>query len=163
MKTATVTAVLAALLGAGCLHLCLGRHEAELAGGAARTLLVVTRDLALGEVISRAALDFRDLPERYVEERHIEARDLERVLGTRAATAVTSGSSLLWSDLDDLQERHTLSSLVRAGKRAFMLPEREVSFDGLLRPGDRVDVCSRRAASTLQSRARARCCKTCSC
>lgn len=139
-QKATLTALLAAVLGAGCLHLYLARYEVELAGGAPRSLVVVTRDLALGEVISRAALDFRELPERYVEERHIDAHDLERVLGTRATTAVASGSNLLWSDLDALQEGRTLSGLVRAGLRAFTLPEREVSFDGLLRPGDRVDV-----------------------
>jgi Flp pilus assembly protein CpaB len=39
-----------------------------------------------------------------------------------------------------MQEGHTLSSLVRVGMRAFALPESEVSFEGMLRPGDRVDV-----------------------
>jgi pilus assembly protein CpaB len=137
---ATVLALAAALIGAGSLHLFLTRYELELAGGMPKSVVVATRDLALGEVISRAALDFRDLPERYVEERHIDARDLERVLGTRVTAAVASGSSLLWSDLDASQEGRTLSGLVRAGMRAFTLPARDVSFDGLLRPGDRVDV-----------------------
>jgi pilus assembly protein CpaB len=91
-------------------------------------------------VITRAALDLRELPERYVEERHIQFDDLERVLGARATAALTSGSALLWSDLDVSQEGRTLSGLVRSGMRAFTLPERDVSFDGLLRPGDRVDV-----------------------
>jgi len=146
-RRATLTALLAGLLAAGVLPLYLRRHELALLGGAARSVVVVTRDLALGELISRAALDFRDLPERYVEERHIDAHDLERVVGTRSSAAVPSGSALLWSDLDLSLERRSLSSLVRAGKRAFTLPERDVGFDGLLRPGDRVDVLFTQAAS----------------
>jgi len=146
-RKATLTALVLGLLAAAALHLYLARHELALSGGALRSVVVVTRELALGELISRSLLDFRDLPERYVEERHIDAHDLERVVGTRSSAAVPSGSSLLWSDLDLAPERRTLSSLVRAGKRAFTLPERDVGFDGLLCPGDRVDVLFTQVAS----------------
>lgn len=112
----------------------------DLAQGSSRSVVVLTRDLALGEPITRAALDYRDLPERYLEERHIEAHDLERVLGARAAAQVPTGSALLWSDLDLAAEGRTLAGLVRAGKRAFTLPPGDLGFTGLLRPGDRVDV-----------------------
>jgi pilus assembly protein CpaB len=101
---------------------------------------VTTRDLALGETVTRAVLDVKELPEAYVEERHIPAADFERVLGAHVTTALTGGGPLLWTDLDMLQDGRTLSSLVRVGMRAFVLPDRDVSFDGLLRPGDRVDV-----------------------
>jgi pilus assembly protein CpaB len=146
-----LAALLAVLLAAGALYLYLRRQELTFGGSAARSLVVVTRDVALGELISRSALDFRDLPERYVEERHIDAHDLERVVGTRSSTAVPGGSALLWSDLDLSIERRSLSSLVRAGKRAFTLPERDVSFDGLLCPGDRVDVLFTQATSDTRT------------
>jgi pilus assembly protein CpaB len=133
-------AVIAAVSGAGALHLYLRRFETELAGGRPIPVLMVTRDLGMGEVISRGALDVRELPESYVEERHILADDLERVLGSHVTAAVGGGAALLWSDLDTMQEGRTLSGFVRVGMRAFALPERDVSFDGLLRPGDRVDV-----------------------
>lgn len=142
---ATWLALLAALLGAGALHGYLSRYELEVAGGAPRSVVIVTRDLALGQVLSRASLDFRELPERYLEERHIEARDVERVLGTRAVTAVASGCALLWSDLDVSVEKRTLAGLVRQGMRAYALPTDDIDFDGLLRPGDRVDVLLSRA------------------
>lgn len=142
-RTATRTALGAlglALLAAFVLLPQLTRRARELTEGTSRSVVVLTRDLALGELISRAALDFRDLPERYLEERHIEAHDLERVLGARAVAAVPSGSVLLWSDLDLAAEGRTLAGLVRAGKRAFTLPAGDLGFSGLLRPGDRVDV-----------------------
>jgi pilus assembly protein CpaB len=101
---------------------------------------MVTRDLALGELVTRSVLDVKELPEAFVEARHIMAEDLERVVGTRVTSSVESGSSLLWTDLDTMQDGRTLSGLVRVGMRAYALPERDVTFDGLLRPGDRVDV-----------------------
>jgi len=139
-RTATVWALGSALLGGAALHLYLARYELEVAGGVPTPVVMATRDIALGDVITRSAIDVRELPERYIEERHVLLSDLERILGTRATAAVGSGSTLLWSDLDVSQEGRTLSGLVRTGMRAFTLPEREVSFDGLLRPGDRVDV-----------------------
>jgi pilus assembly protein CpaB len=128
------------LLGASGLHLYLARYEREVGGGEPKGVVVATRDIALGDVITRAALDTRELPERYVEERHIAFEDLAHVLGARATSAVSSGAALLWSDLDVAQDQGTLAALVRTGMRAFTLPERDVTFDGLLRPGDRVDV-----------------------
>jgi len=137
---AMVAAGVSAVLGAVALHLYLERFETEAVGGPPQAVVMVARDLALGEVITEAALTTHELPEQYVEERHIAASDLSRVIGTRATAAVPSGASLLWSDLDVLQAGRTLSSLVRAGMRAYSLSEGATSFDGLLRPGDRVDV-----------------------
>ena len=139
-QKAIVTAAVAAALGAGALHVYLARFEAEATGGAPQSVVLVARDLGLGEVITEGVLSLHDLPEQYVEERHIPASDMTRIIGTRATTAVRSGASLLWSDLDVMQSGRTLSSLVRSGMRAFSLPDGAVSFDGLLRPGDRVDV-----------------------
>ncbi|MEY4511668.1 MAG: hypothetical protein RLZZ450_3790 [Pseudomonadota bacterium] len=140
-----LAALAVALLAVTSLHPQLTRRARELIEGPSRSVVVLARDLALGAPISRAALDFRELPERYLEERHIEAHDLERVLGARAATTVPTGSALLWSDLDQAPEARTLAGLVRSGKRAFTLPGTDVGFSGLLRPGDRVDVLFTRA------------------
>lgn len=140
MHRAMVAAGVSAVLGAVALHLYLERFEAEAVGGPPQAMVMVARDLLRGEVITEAALTTHDLPEQYVEERHIAASDLSRVVGTRTTAAVPSGSSLLWSDLDVSQAGRTLSSLVRAGMRGFSLSAGATNFDGLLRPGDRVDV-----------------------
>jgi len=133
-------AALAAMVGAVSFHFYLQRFEAEVAGGEPRAVLMAVRDLALGEVLTRSVLDVKEVPERYVEERHIDGNDLERVLGARVTSAVQGGGALLWSDLDTMQDGRTLSGLVRVGLRGYALSERDASFDGLLRPGDRVDV-----------------------
>ena len=138
-KTMVAAASLAAV-GAAAFHFYLRRFEAEMAGGAPQAILVATQDLALGEVITRAALDVKEVPESYVEDRHIAGDDLERVLGARVTSSVHSGGALFWTDLDTMQDGRTLSGLVRVGMRAYALHERDASFNGLLRPGDRVDV-----------------------
>lgn len=139
-RKALVVTLASGLVGALCLHLYLERFEREMAGGAPRPIIMVTRDLAVGDELTREHLAVRTMPERYVEERHVAAENLDRVLGARLATRVASGSSLLWSDLDIAQGGRSLSSLVRAGMRAYALSARNVTFDGLLRAGDRVDV-----------------------
>ncbi|HEY6880982.1 MAG TPA: Flp pilus assembly protein CpaB, partial [Polyangiales bacterium] len=106
--------------------------------GTLRPVLVVTRDLGPGTAITRAVLDFRDLPEPYVEERHIGAEDVERLIGARTTTAVTSGASLLWTDVATGDPERTLASLVPVGMRALTVPAQDL--DGALRAGDRVDV-----------------------
>ncbi|MDB4987208.1 MAG: Flp pilus assembly protein RcpC/CpaB [Myxococcaceae bacterium] len=133
---AAVASLLAAL-GFGVRHT---RAALAFSSGGLKSIVVVTRDVVAGEVLSRAVLDYRDLPERYLEERHIVADDLERLLGARVRGAVNSGAALLWSDLDLAREGRTLAELVPVGMRAFTLPERDLGFDGALRPGDRVDV-----------------------
>jgi pilus assembly protein CpaB len=138
-RTMTVAA-LAATVGGVAFHFYLVRFELEMAGGPSRPVLMTTRDLALGEPITRGMLDVKELPESYIEERHIASEDLERILGARATAAVKGGGTLLWTDLDTLQDGRTLAGLVRVGMRGFSLQDRDVSFDGLLRPGDRVDV-----------------------
>jgi pilus assembly protein CpaB len=135
-----VSALCAGVAGAVCLHFYLARLEDELAGGAPRRIVVVTRDMALGETLTRSALSLREQPERYVEDRHVLASDLDRVVGARLTGVLHSGSALLWSDLDVMQDGRTLAGLVRAGMRAYTLGASDTSFDGLLRPGDRADV-----------------------
>jgi pilus assembly protein CpaB len=112
----------------------------RLASGHTRTIVVATRDLPPSEPLARASLDFRELPESFVEDRHIGAEDVERLIGMHTNTAVAAGSSLLWTDLDATPPARTLAGLVQVGMRALTLPGRELGFDGLLRPGDRVDV-----------------------
>lgn len=134
------TACAAAGIGALSLHAYLARFEAEAAGGPPQRIVSLTRDLSPGEVVTQSALGERDLPEQYLEERHVAAADRERVMGLRATTLLRAGSSLLWTDLDVMQEGRSLSSLVSSGMRAFSVRDGASGFDGLLRPGDRVDV-----------------------
>lgn len=135
-RKASLLALLISLVAALLLLWMLGRGPLA----ATHTVLVVTRDLAPGEPIERGVLDFRDLPEAYVEERHVPAESIERVLGMRMTARVTSGASLLWTDLEAVKPERAMSGLVQVGMRALSLPAREVAVSGGLHGGDRVDV-----------------------
>jgi Flp pilus assembly protein CpaB len=106
--------------------------------GATRPVVVVTRDLAPGEALTRPVLDFRDLPEAFVEERHIPAEALERALAMRVTTSLTSGATLLWTDLEAAHAPQLGASLVQVGMRALAL--RELGEEAGVHAGDRVDV-----------------------
>lgn len=128
-------------LGAACLVVYMQQFERHVTGGAYVPIAVVTQDVPLGTPLREEMLATQDLPERYVEQRHVLAADLPRVLGVRVSSALRAGEALLWSDLVTSEEHRDLSSLVRDGQRAVSIEADATStFGGLLRPGDRVDV-----------------------
>lgn len=105
-------------------------------------VLIATRDIPLGTAITEDMLARNALPQSYVEDRHIPASEVQRILGVRVTSGVKGGESLLWTDLATTSEqRRDLSGLVRSGMRAITIrADISASFGGLLRAGDRVDV-----------------------
>lgn len=129
------------LVGTGLIHLYLQQLERETSGGAPVDVLVAVKDLTPGAVLTEAAIGVRQVPEAYVDERRIRARDAKDALGVPVTTAVSAGEALVWSDLagSTLKGRQ-LSGLVAEGMRAVTVTSKVNLFEGLLRPGDRVDV-----------------------
>ncbi|MDH5492196.1 MAG: Flp pilus assembly protein CpaB [Myxococcales bacterium] len=141
-RTALLAAVVVAFLGILLFGLYTKRFEQEVRGGEPISILMATTDIPLGEPLTRSVLGTRDIPESYIEDRHIRESDIERILGVKVSTALRSNQSLHWTDLSTTsQERRELSSLLREGMRAITVQAtRSSAFGGLLRPGDRVDV-----------------------
>ncbi|MEZ4286563.1 MAG: Flp pilus assembly protein CpaB [Polyangiales bacterium] len=141
-RTALLAALIAAVLGLVLFFLYMRRYEAEVSGGERVNILVLTRDIALGEAVDRDAIATRAIPQAYYESRHIPQQHREDVIGVRASIPLKANDSLLWTDLAISRQidDQGLAQLIRSGLRAMSISASNVSFDGLLRPGDRVDV-----------------------
>jgi len=140
-RAAFVAAAVAALIGLALLWLYMKRFEDESSGGTPVAVVMATQDIPLGATLTQEMIGIRNLPSSYIEERHIQAADAERIIGVRVSMGVKANESLLWTDLaTTAQQRRDLSGLVRNGMRAVTIKaEMESAFGGLLRPGDRVD------------------------
>lgn len=115
------------------------RLVAETSGGQTIAVLTLIRDLPAGAALDREALGVRAVPEAYVERRSIHEVDLDKVLGLKVALGLRATESLLWTDLvAGRPEARDLSALIAPGSRAVTVDSG--TFDGLLRPGDRVDL-----------------------
>lgn len=132
----------ASALGATALgHLYLERLEHEVSGGARVAVLVAAKDLPINAPLTEDAVAVRELPQAYLEGRHVRASDLKQILGTRLSGGLKANETILWTDLSKFNSHaRVLSALVQNNMRAISIDPRSSTFDGLLRPGDRVDV-----------------------
>jgi pilus assembly protein CpaB len=142
MKKAVLITSLGAALGSALLgHLYFTRLEAEVSGGAKIPVLVAAEDVPLGATLTEKVIAVRDVPQAYLDSRQVRASDARKVLGTRLASVLKANETVLWSDLAASGGQvRVLSSLVERGMRAVAIDSKTGTFDGLLRPGDRVDV-----------------------
>lgn len=117
-------------------------YTQEETGGVPVAVVVAAADIPFGQPMQASWLTVEELPSSYVEDRHLRATELRRLIGVRLAQSVRAGEAVLRTDLSSLSDqRRTLSTTIPEGMRAVGLDVRpEQSFSGLLRPGDRVDV-----------------------
>lgn len=111
-------------------------------GGARVLVLTAAVDIPFGQPMQAGWLTLEELPQTYVEDRHLRASDLRRLIGVPLAQSVRAGEAILRTDLSTLSaQQRTLSGEIPQGKRAVSIfAQAESSHAGLLRPGDRVDV-----------------------
>lgn len=128
----------AASVGLG--YLFTQRLEAEVSGGPRVPILVAAADIPIAASLTENLIAVRDVPRAYVESRHIPAADMKKVVGQRVIEGLKANEALLTSDLAKFSERKNLSGLIANGMRAVAIDGHSVDFQGLLRPGDRIDV-----------------------
>jgi pilus assembly protein CpaB len=131
---------LSALASLGLGYVYTQRLETEVSGGPKTAVLVAAEDIPISETLTEKQLAIRDVPRAYLESRHVKAADIKQVLGQRVTSGIKANESLLTTDIAKFSERRQLSGLVANGMRAITLDGRAADFDGLLRPGDHVDV-----------------------
>jgi pilus assembly protein CpaB len=103
-------------------------------------VLVAADNLPVSTVLAEKHLAVRDVPSSYVESRYLKASDLKKVVGQRVTESLKANEAILSTDLSKFAEKRRLSAAVSNGMRAIAIDGRVADFDGLLRPGDRVDV-----------------------
>ena len=142
MKRTILLATVGAALGTVALgQVYIQRLEDEVSGGPKVAVLVAGQDIPVGAALSEERLAVRDVPRAYVDGRNVRVADSKKVLGGRVAGGLKAGEALLWSDLEKFQgPTRVLSGLIQQGSRAVAIDSRAADFEGLLRPGDRVDV-----------------------
>lgn len=141
MKKSIAISVAAAIAALGLGHLYLQRLESEVSGGERVAIIVAAEDIAIGELLKKDQLAIREIPQAYVEDRHVRAKDQKDIVGARASAALKANESVLWTDVGTFGQRsRVLSGLVQNGMRAIAVDGSVTDFDGLLRPGDHVDV-----------------------
>jgi pilus assembly protein CpaB len=146
-RKALLISLIAAIAAVALAHLYLERLELEIGGGPRLAVLTAATDLRAGSLLGRERLATRPIPQAYVGQRNILERDAHQVVGVRLGASVAANEPILWSDVATLAAPgRDLSSSIQEGKRAIAIAGNDVTFDGLLRPGDRVDVLFTRAA-----------------
>jgi Flp pilus assembly protein CpaB len=134
-----VLATVSAVAGFGLLEIYKTRFEQAVRGGASVGVLHLVRNVPAGRGLEETDVVIREIPARFVNQRGVRAEDLEEILGVRARTTLAEGDVLLYDDLALARAGgRDLAGLVPEGLRAVAITA--PTFDGLLRPGDRVDV-----------------------
>jgi pilus assembly protein CpaB len=132
-------AIAAAVAGTALLEVHKGRFEAEVTGGEVVQVLTVQRDVEVGQRVASADVGTEAIPLRFLDRRRARAADLTSLVGVPARTALRAGDGLNYDDLAlGSADGRDLAGLIPDGLRAVSLAVD--AFDGLLRPGDRVDV-----------------------
>lgn len=140
-KKAVLAALALALLGAGLIKRHVDAVTAAAWGGPPRAILALTADLDRGQRLAADDVVEAHVPARYVESRHIPARERDTLIGLRIAGPVKAGELLLMTDLAGVQTTSgRLSTLVGEGLRAMPIRVANAGFARLVQPGDRVDI-----------------------
>lgn len=116
--------------------------DAKTAGWDMSSVLVAAEDLPAGTTLTAQNTAARSYPSKYVSDRTIEPSQAQLVIGSELLTPAERGKPILWTDVKPMTEvRSGLSADLQPGTRAVTVPVTQLSsFDGMLRPGMRVDV-----------------------
>lgn len=119
-----------------------GQFRFERSGGPPIEVVIAAQDIPFGEPVRAEWLGTRTLPQDYVEDRHILANRIRDLIGLPLAQSVRGGETIMRTDLSPLSDQQrTLSGEIPQGRRAITILATQTSaFNGLLRPGDHVDV-----------------------
>lgn len=111
-----------------------------LSGGKFIPVVAAVGDIDSGTVISEDMLSIKNVPSTLVHTRAVPEEYKDFLIGQSAGDNIGKGEVVLWSDIA-LEEPTSLSAKVGINERAITINVDPASgINGLIRPGDRVDV-----------------------
>ena len=140
LVVAGVTALLARNMFVGASAPQVEAKKAEVVG---EEVLVATRALPVGTLITPESFKFQPWPEELVEEAYFgkEGTNIESLNGTVVRTAITAGQPLTKGALVSPGDRGFLAAALGPGMRAVTIPVSGLTgVAGFVFPGDRIDL-----------------------
>ncbi|MFT5353953.1 MAG: Flp pilus assembly protein CpaB [Polyangiales bacterium] len=143
-KTTFLAALAIAVLGGVLFSIRQKRFVEKVTGGRFVSVLRIVQDIPIGERVFHTSLQVERRPSAFVEDRMIRNEDALRIIGTTVTHPITVGATLTWDDINmaraDNRAEVSLSHSIQPGFRAANIEMQSDSFNGLLAPGDRVDI-----------------------
>jgi len=151
MIIAAVCGILAAVLTVVYLKMVENKYKkaAEPKQMAEVTVVVSKQDLGKGQVLTVQMLAARKVPEKFLPSNPILAKDYKKVVNRTLMMPVQRGRPMTWEAITGKAAR-TFSDNIELGRRAVSIKVSKIdSFDGLLRPGDHIDLMGNFTLSNL--------------
>ena len=104
------------------------------------SVVVASRDLAIGDVLSASVASVRQVPRAYVHKDAILPSRFAAVAGRQLLHPIKVGETILNIHINSVKV-DGLASLLKEGQRAITLPvDTTDTFSGFLKPGDMIDL-----------------------
>lgn len=119
------------------------KHRTEIA------VVVANQNLQKGQVLTQQLIAARKVPEIFLPSNAILATEYQKVINRTLLMPAQKGRPLTWEAITGKSAK-TFSENIELGRRARSIKVSKIdSFDGLLRPGDRIDLMGNFTLSTL--------------
>lgn len=116
------------------------RQASDVYGAQTVSVLFTANKIDQGDWIQSDDIEVRQIPAQYVHVRTVPAHLKHMVVDRMSVATLDKGEPLLW-DAIYMDEADPLSNQVGLSERAVTIPVDELnSFNGLINPGDRVDI-----------------------
>lgn len=113
------------------------------------TVVVPNQDLKKGSVITPKLVAARKVPKEYLPSNAILAEDFKKVMNRTLLMPLQLGRPITWEAVTGKSAK-TYSENIELGRRSRSVKVNKIdSFDGLLRPGDRIDLMGNFTLSAL--------------
>ncbi len=108
-------------------------------------IVVSGTEIKPGDVLTYDNLRVLAIPEAGYSSRMIKAEEFQDIEGAICANRIPKGNPIIWDDIKDPIETDRFSKTITEGKRAVTITaDEKMTFSGLLKPGDKVDVITTR-------------------